>query len=68
MLLTYHVLGNELNGGNNNSWTELLALRSNSVLGRASVMVSLDVSSNPMSKYMCPWAFELLKTTRSSLT
>lgn len=67
MLLMYHVLGNELMHGNDHSWTEILALRGNSVLGRASVMASLDGSSNPMSKYMCPWAFELLKTSRSSL-
>lgn len=67
MLLMYHVLGNELIHGHDNAWTDVLALRGNSVLGRASARATLDGSSNPMSKYVCPWAFELLKTSRSSL-
>ena len=67
MLLMYYVLGRELQDGYNESWTEILALRGNSAVNRASCAATLDALSNPMSTFIFPWAFEPLKTSRSSL-
>ena len=67
MLFMYHVLGNELRSGYDGMWADIMALRRNSMLERTFVKATLDESSNAMSKYMCPWAFELLKANRSSV-
>lgn len=69
MLLMYYILGNELMHGYNIMWSDLLALRGNSILARAgsSSVCSFDGSFNRMSNYICPWAFGMLKANRSSV-
>jgi hypothetical protein len=67
MLLFYYVLGSQLGSGYDDKWTDKLALRGNSVLGHPSVRATLHGWANQRSHYMCPWAFELLRTSRSSL-
>lgn len=67
MLIMYFILGSELMHGYDSMWNDLLALRGNSVIRNSSSLSRFDGSSYELLSDICPWAFEMLRTSRSSV-
>lgn len=63
MLYFYYVVGVQLSEGYSSSWNTLLAVRG---VKRLDSLVAEDYRGDSVD-YLCNWAFELLRTSRSSL-
>lgn len=63
MLYFYYVVGVQLSHGSSESWNVLFAIRGIQELSD----VSADVYRGNRITYLCNWAFELLRISRSSL-
>lgn len=63
MLYFYYVIGVQLWQGSSSTWSSLLAVRG------VRRLIDLDVEDyrGDSTQYLCNWAFELLRTTRTSL-
>ncbi|RDW57268.1 hypothetical protein BP5796_12718 [Coleophoma crateriformis] len=67
MLFFWFVLKTHLALGYNHEWDTMLALRGCSQLMNPSVRETLYGWANSRHRYMCSWAFELLKSSRASM-
>lgn len=63
MLYFYYILGVQLSEGYSSSWNTLLVVRG---VKRLDSLVAEDYRGDGID-YLCNWAFELLRTSRSSL-
>ncbi|KAF8851041.1 hypothetical protein BDZ45DRAFT_679425 [Acephala macrosclerotiorum] len=67
MLFFWYILRHELGWGYDKEWNEMLALRGCSLLMHPSIRATLHGDANQRHSYMCPWAFEVLRSSRASI-
>ncbi|CAG8956649.1 hypothetical protein HYFRA_00011960 [Hymenoscyphus fraxineus] len=67
MLHYWFILKTHLVSGYNSEWDTILALRGCVKLSNPSVRATLHGSARQNHDYMCPWAFQLLRSSRVSL-
>lgn len=64
MLHFYYVIGVQLSSGYSSTWNSLLAIRG---IGQLMTLSQDDYRGTSCTEYLCNWAFEVLKTSRTSV-
>ncbi|KAI9786678.1 MAG: hypothetical protein M1839_006229 [Geoglossum umbratile] len=67
MLFLWFILRSQLRFGYSKEWNEMLALRGSAEIMNPSIRATLFGWDNRRHSYMCAWAFELLRSSRTSM-